>query len=106
MTIKSSDPSYLVVVLISPACIARMCIGPDAEHNNRVTGEAIEGPHFHDWSMNKHLPKREAMGLPFCVPLPRGIGDRDAAFAWFLARVGIESPGWFPAKWPDQGGMF
>ncbi|HUD91234.1 hypothetical protein [Sphingobium sp.] len=106
MTLKFSDPDYLVAVLIAPPCIARMCIGVEAEHNNRVTGEAIEGPHFHDWSMNRHLPKREAFSLPYCIPLPSEIVGKDAAFSWFLSRVGIESPDWLPVKWPTQGGMF
>jgi len=106
MTLKSSDREYLVAVLIAPPCIARMCIGLDVEHNNRITGEAIEGAHFHDWSMNRHLPARVAASMPYCVPLPAEIEGRDAAFTWFLDRVGIESPGWLPVRWPDQGGLF
>lgn len=106
MTVRAAAADYLVVVLIAPQCIARMCIGPDTEHNNRITGERITGPHYHDWGMNKHLPKREGASLPYCVSLPSGISDRDAAFAWFLQQIGVESPGWMPVKWPAQGGLF
>lgn len=105
MTIKPANPDYLVAVLIAPLCIARLCIGPDAEHRNRITGVTSTGPHFHDWRMNAHLPKREASALPYCVDLPGAIVGRDAAFSWFLREVGIESPDWLPVKWPAQGGL-
>lgn len=101
ITLKHSDPKYMVIVLIAPACLARLCIGKG--HRNRITGETTSLPHFHHWSANKHLTKREAMTLPFCVELPGDVVGRDAAFAWFLKEVGIESPPWLPVKWPEQG---
>ncbi len=103
ITTRMSDPRWIVIVLLVPQCISRLCIGTG--HRNKVTGETTETPHFHAWSDNRHLNARTRETLPFAVTLPSHIASRDAAFAWFLEQTGIESPSWLPVIWPGQGGL-
>lgn len=104
ITLRTADPNYIAMVLIMPACVARLCIG--TSHRNRVTGGTLTEPHFHRWSDNRNLPTRTRAELPFAELLPEDVRTRDASFAWFLSQVGIESPHWLPVAWPSQGGLF
>lgn len=104
VTLRTTDPSYIVIVLLTPECVSRLCIG--AGHHNRITGARTEDPHFHKWDDNAHLAARVRANLPFTVSVPTEARTRDAAFAWFLEEVGIESPGWLPVNWPGQGVLF
>lgn len=101
ITLQTTDPDYIVLVIIAPHCIARLCIGTN--HRNRVTGETTTAPHFHPWETNRGLTARLRSTLPFVVELPENVRGRDAAFTWFLDQVGIESPEWLPIVWPSQG---
>lgn len=103
ITTRLSDASWIVIVLLAPQCISRLCIGTG--HRNRVTGETTELAHFHAWADNRHLGARTRETLPFATVLPDHATNRDAAFTWFLEQTGIESPAWLPVIWPGQGGF-
>lgn len=103
MTVRTTEPGYLVIVIVAPKCITRLCLS--GGHRNKVTGETIQAPHFHGWSQNRELPARLRETLPFAEPIPSHVQTRDAAFAWFLHEVGIESPDWLPVSWPGQGAL-
>lgn len=104
VTIRTAIPEYIVIVLLAPECVARLCIG--SGHRNRITGETISTAHFHRWADNRHLTARNRAILPYAEILPTEIDTREAAFVWFLRQTGIESPAWLPIVWPGQGGLF
>lgn len=106
LTVKTSDPNYVVMVVLVPVCVSRLCMGLIAGHRNKITGETITEPHFHRWEANRHLTARTRETLPYAEIVPPEIKSRDEAFAWFLEQVGIESPSWLPVIWPGQGELF
>ena len=94
------DPKYLIIVLVAPTCIARLCLG--LGHVDRRTRERVECAHYHSWEANmptgKTLPKLLA---EYEIPVPE-LTNRDDALTWFYQRTGIEfrSP-----DWPDSAGL-
>lgn len=94
---------YLVIVLLVPSCITRLCLS--GGHRNRVTREQIEGPHWHPWAANRPTGRSIKTNLPHAEPLPSSVRSRDEAFAWFLNEVGIDFPSWGPMPWPQDEGF-
>ncbi|MET3287057.1 UNVERIFIED_ORG: hypothetical protein ABIC34_003878 [Sphingomonas sp. 1057] len=103
MVTKLRDDGYLVLNLLVPQCVTRLCLS--LEHHDRRTMETVEAPHWHPWALNrpKHnsLPKR----LDRAVNLSGTVSGRDDAFAWFLDGLRIESPPW-PMIWPAKDELF
>jgi len=96
-------PDYLVIVLLAPSCITRLCLS--GGHFNRSTREQIEGPHWHSWRANRPAGRSIKTNLSNAERLPDAVDSRDEAFAWFLNEVGIDSPSWAPVPWPQDKGF-
>jgi hypothetical protein len=100
-TIRLPDPDYLVIMLLAPPVVARLCL--TGSHADRATGTVVVGPHYHPWERNKPAGQKLRERLESLDPSPPKFTSRDEAFAWFCERNGIESPGW-AIDWPsDQG---
>lgn len=102
MTVNLRDDTYLVINLLAPTCISRLCLSK--EHFDRARGEMVEAPHWHCWADNRPQGKRLPRELPHAEGLTGKIASRDDAFAWFLKQIGIESPPW-PLDWPAKDVM-
>lgn len=98
--VQAHAPEALVIVLLAPSCIARLCLGKG--HRDRFTRELVFDPHFHSWEANKPSGTTLPQELPRYEILPAIAQSRDEAIAWFLKRAGIESPAWLPVRWPDS----
>lgn len=103
MIIDLTDANRLVIVLLAPSCITRLCLS--GGHWNRATREHIEGPHWHSWSANRPTGRTIKTSLSHADRLPATVRTRDEAFAWFLDQVGIDSPSWTPVQWPQSEGF-
>lgn len=101
IVIRMHEPGFLVVVLLAPMCITRLCLG--SAHYDAKRRIIVEQGHLHPWHANRPKGLRIPDKLAEYELLPDTIVDRDAAFAWFLTRHRIESsaPGW-----PDSEDMF
>lgn len=102
MTVNLRDDSCLVINLLAPSCISRLCLAK--EHFDRSRGELVEAPHWHSWNDNRPKGMRLPRELPHAEGLSGIIASRDDAFAWFLKQIGIESPAW-PLIWPPKDVM-
>lgn len=104
LTIRLNEPEYLMALfLTSKRVICRLCM--TTGHFDRETGEEIEGSHVHSWEANRPSTNTLPKKLKHGAALPREIGGRDAALAWFLRQNGIVSPAWLPGGWPREGGL-
>jgi hypothetical protein len=65
ITVRTTRPNDLIIVLLTPDCVTRLCIGNG--HRNKLTGETVTVPHFHRWADNSHLRARLRQTLPFAV---------------------------------------
>lgn len=101
IVVRLHEPGFIVIVLLAPTCIARLCLGsPHYDSRQRIL---IEDGHLHPWEQNRPKGPKLPEKLPDYELLPAEVKDRDAAFAWFLKRYGIESS---MPEWPDSKGMF
>lgn len=101
IVIRMNEPGFIVIVLLAPTCITRLCLGSPHYDNRQRT--LIESGHLHPWENNRPKGARLPEKLSEYELLPAEVIDRDAAFAWFLQRYAIEST---TPEWPDSKGMF
>jgi hypothetical protein len=104
VTVYLNDPSYLVVMLIAPPCICRLCL--TGAHRDRATGETVTGTHFHSWEHNKPKGQKLLESLQHLDPEQPQVTDRDAAIAWFLQRNDIQPLAVNDMGWPLDQGFF
>lgn len=102
MTVNLRDDSYLVINLLAPSCISRLCLA--TEHFDRARGELVEAPHWHSWRDNRPKGKRLPKELLHAEGLAGKIVGREDAFAWFLKQIGVDFPPW-SLTWPPKDVM-
>ncbi|USA40246.1 hypothetical protein NCF86_03570 [Pelagerythrobacter marinus] len=101
-TIYMHSANYLVINLLAPQCITRLCtVTP---HWDRAIKSLVPAPHIHRWADNRPKGPRLPKTLPHASYLPDLPAGRDAAFRWFLDEIGVESPPW-AMDWPDNEGL-
>lgn len=103
ITVNIRDDTYLVINLLAPSCVSRLCLS--TEHFDRARGKLVEAPHWHAWKDNRPKGQRLPKELPHATGLAGEIFGRDDALAWFLKQIGVESPSWQIA-WPAKDVMF
>jgi hypothetical protein len=103
VTVYMHDPEYLVITVLAPTCVARLCLS--TYHNDRRLMLRIPPPHFHRWSQNRPQGPKLPAGLPTAEHVAGLAKNRDAAWYWFLQEVGIDSPAWV-MNWPDEKALF
>ncbi|MEJ6010149.1 hypothetical protein [Novosphingobium aquae] len=103
MTVMLDNESYLVMNLLAPTCVSRLCLS--LEHFDRKQGELIPAPHWHPWPVNRPSKGGLPKNLATAESLVGIIATRDEAFPWFLDRLGIGLPSW-PFEWPKRENLF
>lgn len=105
ITVKLTDPAYLMVLLLAPGgkVVCRLCM--TTGHRDRATGDVINEAHFHSWEANRRPGKAIPKQLVKAELVPPEIRSRDDAFTWFLTRTNISIPPWCPMAWPHGQGL-
>lgn len=103
VTVYLNNPEFLVINLLVPSCVMRLCMA--GTHRDRARRTMIGAPHIHRWERNRpkgmRLPK-ELLHAEYIPSVPR---DRSAAFAWFLGEAHIDLPS-RPMEWPERSELF